>query len=244
MRRFAGDDVQQVIVVTEDTAPRRKRTAEHVPVTRVTVIDASDVSGDAGAWLRRAVVTDAALAALTTLTSAFRVASADPFAPDADVRRALRVRVGYGTGDQVAAGEWTEARELPVPEIVTPRRRSRNRPAERLAALLSGRDAVLACEELALRARLDLDAGRDREAALQLEAALGAAVAELAGWVGLGDLSARVAELVELRAGVVAAATAAREGRLDGPGVEAISTALERLEAALRARAIYVAEGG
>ena len=49
---------------------------------------------------------------------------------------------------------------------------------------MCGRDAVLACEELTLRARGDLDRGRDREAALQLEAALSAALAELAG---LGD---------------------------------------------------------
>ena len=40
-------------------------------------------------------------------------------------------------------------------------------PQERLAAILGGRDALLAGEELLLRARLDLDAGRTREAALQ-----------------------------------------------------------------------------
>ena len=60
---------------------------------------------------------------------------------------------------------------------------------------MCGRDAVLACEELTLRARGDLDCGRDREAALQLEAALSAAVAELAGWVTHGDLAARLEEL-------------------------------------------------
>jgi hypothetical protein len=247
VRRFAGDEVRQVVVVTEDTAPRRvgrrERASESVPVTRVTVIDASDLAGDATAWLRGAVVTDAALRALTELVAAFRVAAGDPYVADADVRRALRVRVGYGTGEQVAAGQWTEAREIPVPELVTPRRRSRNRPSERLAALLAGRDAILACEELTLRARLDLTAGRDREAALQLEAALGAAVCELAGWVETGDLSARLEVLREHIPAVAAAASAAREGRLDGAGVEIVSTALERLETALRARALYAADG-
>ena len=91
-------------------------------------------------------------------------------------------------------------RELPVPERPEPRRRSKHRPADRLAALLSGRDAVLACEELTLRARADLDRGREREAALQLEAALGAALAELAGWVSHGDLDVRLGRAARLRA--------------------------------------------
>ena len=60
---------------------------------------------------------------------------------------------------------------------------------------MSGRDAILACEELTLRARGDLRQKRDREAALQLEAALSAAIAELAGWVTHGDLAARLEEL-------------------------------------------------
>ena len=60
-------------------------------------------------------------------------------------------------------------------------------PQERVAALLSGRDAALACEELALRARGDLDHGRPREAALQLAIAVDAALAELEVWRGPGD---------------------------------------------------------
>ena len=58
------------------------------------------------------------------------------------------------------------------------------RPQERLAAILGGRDVALACEELALRARLDADAGRWREAAFQLRVALEAAIAELGPWPG------------------------------------------------------------
>ena len=53
-------------------------------------------------------------------------------------------------------------------------------PQARLAAVLGARERPLACEELALRARLDLDHGREREAALQLLVALDAALAELA----------------------------------------------------------------
>ena len=54
------------------------------------------------------------------------------------------------------------------------------RPQARLAAVLNGRERPLACEELTLRARLDLDHGREREAALQVLVALDAALAELA----------------------------------------------------------------
>ena len=81
-------------------------------------------------------------------------------------------------GEQVADGLWTDARELLRP----PGRQRRAKvlqPQARLAAVLGGRERPLACEELTLRARLDLDHGRDREAALQLLVALDAALAEL-----------------------------------------------------------------
>ena len=52
-------------------------------------------------------------------------------------------------------------------------------PEERFAALLGGREQVLACEELVLRARADLDAGREREAALQARVALESLLAEM-----------------------------------------------------------------
>jgi benzoate membrane transport protein len=105
--------------------------------------------------------------------------------PTPDPDRALVTRVGYGAGEQVADGEWEAARELPRP------REKRSRalvPQQRLAALLSGRDVALACEELTLRARGDLEAGRQREAAMQLHIALEAAVAELESWRGRGDM--------------------------------------------------------
>jgi hypothetical protein len=107
---------------------------------------------------------------------------------------------------------------------------------------MAARDAALACEELALRARADLDRGRDREAALQLEAALAAALAELASWRELGDLPQRLRELERWSEPVAAAAAAAREGRLEGAHVESVTAGLARLESALRARAIYAAE--
>ena len=53
-------------------------------------------------------------------------------------------------------------------------------PDERFAALLGGREAALACEELMLRARADADAGREREAALQARIALECLLSEVA----------------------------------------------------------------
>src|SRR4051794_24159756 len=166
----------------------RREPTDTVPVTRVTVIDAESLADDAtgSAWLRRAEVPDRAFGVFAWLMAAYRVASANPYFGDADPARALQIRLGYGSGEEVADGQWTAMRELGPIQSPAPKRRSRHRPAERLAALLSGRDATLACEELVLRARADLELGRDREAALQLEAALLAAVAELAGWVASG----------------------------------------------------------
>ena len=71
---------------------------------------------------------------------------------------------------------------------------------------------------------------------------MSAAVAELGGWVTHGDLADRLTELRDHLDPVRAAALAAREGRLEPAGVEVVTAALARLEAALRARALYAAE--
>jgi hypothetical protein len=110
------------------------------------------------------------------------------------------------------------------------------RPDERLAALLSGRDAALACEELALRARSDVAAGRHREAALQLRVALAAALGELLPWAPRGDIEKRLAELRALQPVADDAAAAALEGGLDDTATADVERVLGRLEAALRAR--------
>ncbi len=94
----------------------------------------------------------------------------------------------------------------------------------------------MACEELTLRARLDVEAGREREAALQLRAALEAALAELAGWRDVGGIAGRLDELRGLQPGVEAAAGAALQGGLEPEDAERVRAALGRLEAALRAR--------
>ena len=160
VRRYAGDDVREVVVVTEADAPRRLARREPpagtVPVTRVTVIDAVlRPDADAGGLARADA--DACAGALPRRPPRRR---RRPGAPDPARRRGRAP--ASGTGAELAEGDWTEARELPAPEPPRRRRRSKHRPAERLAALLSARDVVLACEELTLRARGDLDRGRHR----------------------------------------------------------------------------------
>jgi hypothetical protein len=251
VRRYAGDEAQQVLVIGGIDAPRRARRggrrvrvaepgAVPVEVTRATVVSATTLDGDAAAeaWLAAAVADDTAAEALAVLNRALhahRVAAADPYAREVAPGDAIVTRVGYGTGDEVAEGLWTAAREL----LVEPARiagESALRPQERFAALLSGRDVTLACELLALRARLDLEQGRDREAALQLEAALAAARSELEGWRELHGMPARLEELASLAEGVADAAGAARAGTLDEAGRSVVAQALGRVEAALRAR--------
>jgi hypothetical protein len=118
---------------------------------------------------------------------------------------------------------------------VRTRRAAALRPQERLAALLGGRDAPLAAEELALRARIDLDAGRRREAALQLRIALECGLAELEPW--REQLGERLEELRGARGAVGDAANAALQGGIDDGTAEEVERVLTRLEAALRARA-------
>jgi hypothetical protein len=231
-----------------DATRRRRRRARRagragtdsaeVEVTRATVIDAQPLGelDSADAWLTRACGDDAAritgdaLAVLNQAVAGHRLAAGQAWVADADPARALVCRVGYGTGEQVADGEWESARELPPP--AAPRRMLA--PAERVAALLGGREVALACEELTLRARGDLDHGREREAALQLSVALEAALAELEGW--RAQLGERLDELAGHRAAVQAAAGAALAGGLEPETVAAVEAALGRLEAALRAR--------
>jgi hypothetical protein len=253
VRRYAGDDVRQVLVIGGFDAPRRLRRRARradpdptsVELTRATVIDATPLGEleEADAWLERAGgddrerVTGEALELLNRAVAGHRVASADPWVADADLTHALVCRVGYGSGEQVAEGDWESAVELPLPGPPSSRSLILS-PQERLAALLSGRDAALACEELTLRARGDLDHGRPREAALQLAIALDTGLAELEAWREQGEMERRLEELDGRREAVARAARAALDGALDESHVEDVTSALGRLEAALRERQV------
>jgi hypothetical protein len=219
---------------------RRQRKAQPEPqpkpveTTRATIVHVGDPLPDperATAWLNAAGERDLAggLAVLNRALHAHRVATADPRAHGVRRSDALVARIGYGAGEEVADGKWTDARELIDPG---PRRRRSRIPAAqaRLAALLTGRERALACEELALRARLDLDEGREREARLQLRIAFDAALAELPADPAAPALAERIEELRTLSPTLTAADR------------DQLSSALGRLEAALRARAAELAQ--
>jgi hypothetical protein len=200
----------------------------------VTIIDVGDPLPDperAADWLAGAGEAELAggVAVLNRALHAYRVASADSRAHGVGRSDAIVARIGYGAGEEVADGKWTDARELVDPG---PRRRRSRIPAAqaRLAALLTGRERALACEELALRARLDLDEGRDREAILQVRIAFEAALAELPADPSAPALTERIEELRTLSATISAA------------DPDELSSALGRLEAALRARAAELAQ--
>ena len=114
------------------------------------------------------------------------------------------------------------------------RRRAALSPQERVAALLGRKETALACEELALRARADIDAGRTREATLQLRVALETALAELGD--GGAAIANRVADLRERQPAVVKAAATAVAGQISEEQTAEVAETLRRLEAALRTR--------
>jgi hypothetical protein len=215
---------------------------EPVPTARVTMIAAEPFAStlEAEAWLaalrhdRDALIEEARLgtAELNRMLRAHRAAAADPWsAVEVSPSHALVVRVGYGVGDLVAEGRFDDDLELPRTEVDALSRGRRGDtigPGERLAAILSGRDELLACEELVLRARADLDAHRPREAALQARIALEAVLAELPADID-PELSASRAEIGD-------AANAALNGNPPDHLQHAVAHAVERMERALRRR--------
>jgi hypothetical protein len=259
--RAPGDPTEaapsHVLVIATLGAPERRRLVasrkkyreaqpepEPSPVTtgRATVVDVGAPFDDvvqARVWLGNAGTEYLAdgLDVLNRALHAFRLVTADPYLATVSPGQALVARIGFGAGEQVADGLWTDARELldPQPRL---RRLKVLQPQARLAAVLSGREQALACEELTLRARLDLDSGREREAALQLHVALDAAIAELPSDPTATALGERVTELRGLREPVGEAAQAALSGPLAPAQREAVEFALGRIEAALRARAV------
>ncbi len=216
-----------------------------VQTTRATVVEVGDPLADperAAAWLKRAGEAELAdgVSVLNRVLHAHRLATADPRVHGVARSDALVARLGYGAGEQVADGQWTDARELIDPG---PRRRRTRIPAAqaRLAALLTGHERALDCEELALRARLDLEEGRERASALQVLIALDAALAELPPDPAAPALAERLEELRDLRDGVAAAADGALSGKFGEAEREAATFALGRVEAILRARAAALA---
>ncbi len=254
-----GDDGQRVLVVETLGAPspprRRRRRPKQVepdpeastlPVTRVTAVRAQepfDSTAEAERWLEQTIAaeeaTDAAVAEgiglLNRALHAQAVASADPLGSELRAERATAVRVGHGSGKEVAAGRFSAAQEVDVRSASGSRRQRQDedlRPQERLAAVIGGRERLDACETLLLRTRADLNAGRRREAALQLRITLEAMLVELDGALTHPDHENDMGELQARRSQAGDAANAALRGELpldDERDVEELTVICERI---------------
>jgi len=256
-------DGERVLVVETVGAPapprrRRRRPRESqatergsLPLTRVTAIRAQEPfesEADASDWLGEATAAedsiDAMVAAgiglLNRALHAQAVASADPLGFELRAEDATTVRIGHGSGKEVAAGRFAAAREIDVRAGSSPRRRRDEelRPQERVAAVLGGRERLDACETLILRARADLDAGRRREAALQLRVGVEAMLVELAGALTDPDHKRDMAELEARRREAGEAANAALRGELDLEQERQVVELTELCERVLRRRRV------
>lgn len=254
---------ESVLVVETLGAPaparrrrRRPRTAEAepspLPLVRVTAIRAFapfEEEGDADRWLDEATEAEDTIemlladgvGLLNRALHAQAAAVADPHGRELTAERAVAARVGYGSGEQTAAGRFTAAREVDPRAAGESRRRRRRedlRPQERVAAVLGGRERIDACETLLLRARADLDAGRDREAALQLRVGLEALLEELRGALSDPAHAADMASLSERRTQAGEAANAALYGELTPERLAAVTELLELCERVLRRRRV------
>jgi hypothetical protein len=215
-----------------------------VPISRVTVIDSDGFENEeaAGDWLDRCRRNESerersaarALGIVNRAIHAHRVSAGDPYERELIRRHAVSARLGYGAGDDVVEGRWRAAYLLPAPRVRVGRRQMLS-PQEQVAGILSGRNAVHPSEDLALRARLDLDHGRTRQAALQLRAATDACEAELAA--SADQSSSKALEALSRTKGTVdELAAVALAGELDDEQTASLSERLAEIERVLRRR--------
>ena len=216
-----------------------------MPVTELTVIDTEPVADDPEVWLaslrrdedRRDELVEGALAHVARALAARRVASADPAIPDPTIDAMLTIRIGYGDGDALVEGRYEDALEIPR-DASRRTRAAALRPQERMAALLGARERPLVCEELILRARADLDAGRVREATMQIRVGLEAMLAERESLAAPGQ-DEDLAELDGRRKVTGDAANEALRGELTGERTEEVRATVAVCERVLRRRAAH-----
>ncbi|HEU4598436.1 MAG TPA: hypothetical protein VFS26_01695, partial [Solirubrobacterales bacterium] len=260
-RDESGERVLVIETVGAPPPPRRRRrkpqTSEPgaepapLPLARVTAVRAHEPfeSGEqAERWLAGTLEdeesTDAAIAEALALINrtlhANAVAAADPLGREVSAEHAATVRIGHGSGKQVAAGRYEQAREIDVRGGRSQRRRREEdlRPQERVAAILGGREQLDACETLLLRARTDLDAARNREAALQLRVGLEALLVELDGALADSGHAEDMATLKSRRGEVGEAANEALRGELNSTNLNSVRELLDICERVLRRRRV------
>jgi hypothetical protein len=254
--RYLGREPERVLVVRVADAPPQPRrrlgrakpkdanpeaTEPAVPRTTLTVIrpEALDAAVEAEAWLAALRADSEALAAevagavelVNLAVHAHRAATLDPALADVSASEALAVRVGFGSGDDLADGRYERAIEVPHSE--RRRRGELLRPQERVAEVLGRRSSVAACELLLIRARSDLDAGRVREAALQLRVGLEALLAEREA-LSAPDQETDFASLDERRLITGEAANEAVAGKLSAERAAEVTETLRIAERVLR----------
>ncbi len=203
---------------------------------------------EADLWLEGALASEDAidaavavgLALLNRAVHAHTVASADPLGAELRADRATTVRIGHGSGKEVASGRFSSAREIDVRAGASARRRQDEelRPQERVAAVLGDRERLDACETLILRARADLDSGRRREAALQLRVGLEAMLIELDNALADPDHEEDMAQLQARRGEAGEAANAALRGDLSLEDERNVIELTELAERVLRRRRV------
>jgi hypothetical protein len=265
LARSGGEQgTESVLVVETLGAPappgrrrRRPREAEPhaelgaLPLARLTTVRARepfDSSEEAGRWLETALAAEDTVDALVAegiglvnrALFAGAAASGDPHGAEVRPQNAIRVRIGFGAGEEVAAGRFAVAHDVDVraPSSRRRRREEELRPQERIAAVLGGRERIDACEPLLLRARADLDASRLREAALQLRVGLEALLAELAGALVDPGHEEDMATLTARRGEACEAASQALRGDLDEERRSNVTELLVICERVLRRRRI------
>lgn len=219
-------------------------------MTRVTCVRAERPfasAEEADAWLlealadeqRSAELLDDGIALLNRALHAQAAATAEARWGDLDEGRAVAVRLGVGSGDEVAESRFYRAYAIEAGgSSGRQRREEKLYPQARVAAVLAGHERIDACETLLMRARADLDAGRTREAALQLRVGLEALLVELRGALTDPDHEADMAELEARRQVVGEAANAALRRDLN-PQVETeVTEMLALCERVLRRRRV------
>lgn len=259
-----GEQESVLVLLTLGAPPpplrrrRRPRPAEasahpqELPLTRVTAIRAFAPfasEDEAERWLDEAVEAEDTIdrllldgiALLNRALYAHGASTADPYVAELRPEVAAATRIGFGSGEELAASRFAAAHEVDARSAGISRRQQRAeelRPQERIAAVLRGRERIGACEPLLLRARADLDAGRTREAALQLRVGLEALLVELHDAIDHEDHQADMGKLQERKVEAGNAANQALRGDLDEQGKAVVLELLEICERILRRRRI------
>lgn len=234
-RDAQADDVPRELPLARATAVRAFEELEDEVAARTWL---ESVSEDEQAVDR---LLDEGIDDLNQALHAQAVASGDPHPQVMTAARTAAMRVGYGSGEQLADGLYTAARQLDPGHRPGSRRRQRDdelRPQQRVAAILGGRARLDVCETLLLRARADLDAGREREAAMQLRVGLEALLVELRGALSDPGHDEDMTALEANRQDVGELANRALQGNLDATQLQLLQDTQALCERVLRRRRV------